>query len=275
MNPCGLLIVAGFFLAADPPKDLKLDDVARLQGAWEFTSLEIDGKAMPQQMLGASKIEIAGNKFTSTTGDTVYKGTFTIDPVKKPKTIDMTFTEGPEKGGIALGIYEIEGDNWKICLTIANKGRPKEFATKLGSGFALETLRRQQAGGAADPVKAELAKLEGEWSMISGEANGQSVPEVMRTQFKRIVKGNETLVTSGDTTFMRATFTIDPAKKPKTIDYTLLEGPNKGAKQLGIYEFDGETLKFCFGSPGKERPTNFTAPADSGRVASVWKREKK
>ena len=230
---------------------------------------------MPEQAIAGSKLEIAGNKFTSTTGDVVYKGTYKLDATQKPKTIDLMFTEGPEKGTTALGIYELNGDTWRICLTVTAKERPKEFATKSGSGLALKTLKRKKSGDHSDAIKAELAKFAGEWSMVSGEINGQAVPDQMRTQFKRIATGDETHVMLGESTFMRAKFTVDPAKKPKTIDYTMLEGPSKGQKQLGIYEFDGENLKFCFASPGKERPTEFASPDGSGRVASVWKKAKK
>ena len=276
MNTSAFLVLCGLLVTApQPAKNPKqLDDVVGLQGVWEFTSLEIDGNKMPQQMLLGSKIEVDGNKFTTKTGATAYKGTFKIDTAQKPKTIDLTFTEGPEKGNTSLGIYELEGDQWKICLTIGAKERPKEFATKVDSGLALETLQRKKAAN-ADGAKAELAKLGGEWSMVSGEINGQPMPEEMRKQFKRIVMDDETTVMNGDQVFMRAKFTIDPAKSPKTIDYTQLEGPTKGAKQLGIYELTGDTIKFCFASPGKDRPTDFTAPAGSGRTSSTWKREKK
>jgi uncharacterized protein (TIGR03067 family) len=270
-----LVIALGLSAIPEPPKAGMLDDAIALQGTWGYATLELDGKAIPEQAIGGSKLEIAGNKFTSTTGDVVYKGTFKLDTAQKPKTIDLTFTEGPEKGNTALGIYELNGDTWRICLTVTAKERPKEFATKSGSGLALETLKRKKAGDPADAIKAELAKFVGEWSMVSGEIDGQSVPDAMRGQFKRVATGDETLVTLGESVFMRAKFTVDPAKKPKTIDYTLLEGPNKGAKQLGIYEFDGDNLKFCFAQPGKERPTDFKSPAGSGRVASVWKKAKK
>jgi hypothetical protein len=41
----------------------------------------------------------------------------------------------------------------------------------------------------------------------------------------------------------------------------------------GIYEVDGDTTKFCYAE--KERPTDFTTAAGSGRTLSTWKRDKK
>jgi uncharacterized protein (TIGR03067 family) len=129
--------------------------------------------------------------------------------------------------------------------------------------------------GVAQDAKKEMALLEGEWAMESGEIDGQSMPDEMRKTAKRVVKDGETTVTIGGQLFMKAKFTIDPAKKPKTIDYTMTGGPTEGKTQLGIYELDGDTVKFCFAAPGKDRPTDFTTKAGSGRTLSVWKRAKK
>jgi len=141
-------------------------------------------------------------------------------------------------------------------------------------GIALVLLALAGSGVAQD-AKKEMAQLEGEWTMVSGEIDGQSMPEEMRKTARRVVKDGETTVTIGDRLFMKAKFTVDPAKKPKTIDYTMTGGPTEGKTQLGIYELDGDTVKFCFSAPGKDRPTDFTTKEGSGRTLSVWKRAKK
>jgi uncharacterized protein (TIGR03067 family) len=126
-----------------------------------------------------------------------------------------------------------------------------------------------------DAAKAEMARLEGEWSMVSGEIDRQPLPEEMVKTAKRVAKDGETTVTIGGQLFMKAKFTVDPTKKPKAIDYEFTGGPTKGKKQLGIYELDGDTAKFCFASPGQDRPTDFTTKEGSGRTLSVWKRSAK
>ena len=123
-------------------------------------------------------------------------------------------------------------------------------------------------------TRKDLAALQGEWSMVSGSADGQSMPPEMVKQMKRVCKGDESTTTMGGQVFMKATITIDPTKKPKTIDYQMTEGFTKGKKQLGIYELDGDTFKSCFSAAGAERPTDFTSKPGDGRTLSVWRREK-
>src|SRR6516225_4811693 len=92
-----------------------------------------------------------------------------------------------------------------------------------------------------DAARKELEKHQGEWSMVSGEREATALPDDFVKMGKRVVKGDESTVTFGERLFMKAKITLDATKKPKTIDYTVLEGPNKGLVQLGIYELDGDT----------------------------------
>ncbi len=128
---------------------------------------------------------------------------------------------------------------------------------------------------AQDAVKKEMTLLDGDWTMVSGTANGQAMPKEMVKGGKRVAKDGETTITMGGQLYFKAKFKIDPAKKPKTIDYAMTEGPTKGKTHLGIYELDGDTVKFCFAAPGKDRPTKLESKEGSETTLSVWKREKK
>jgi uncharacterized protein (TIGR03067 family) len=125
-----------------------------------------------------------------------------------------------------------------------------------------------------EAVKKDMAQLQGEWSMVSGSADGQPMPAQMLKQMKRICKGDETTTTMAGQLFFKAKITIDPSKNLKTIDYQMTDGLTKGKKQLGIYEVEGDTFRSCFGKPGAQRPTDFTSKPGDGRTLSVWKREK-
>jgi uncharacterized protein (TIGR03067 family) len=142
-----LVVAVGLSLAADEGKKEPLDrEYARFEGSWQVVSLEIGGMKMPEKGLKDARLVIKGKEFTMKDKIAAYRGTFSIDISKKPKTIDMKFTEGPEKGNNSYGIYELDGDNFKLCLTITGKNRPTEFAAKPKSGHGLEVLKREKRG---------------------------------------------------------------------------------------------------------------------------------
>jgi uncharacterized protein (TIGR03067 family) len=58
------------------------------------------------------------------------------------------------------------------------------------------------------------------------------------------------------------------------MDVKPVEGQNQGKTLLAIYELEGDDLKICFVESTKDRPTEFSADKDSGRVLHVYKRGK-
>ncbi len=86
----------------------------------------------------------------------------------------------------------------------------------------------------------------------------------------RTTSGSELTAMMGTQVYFKARIGLDPAASPKTIDYRMTAGPTHGAVQLGIYEFRGDTLRFCFGPPNGRRPGEFTTVAGDGRTLSAW-----
>jgi uncharacterized protein (TIGR03067 family) len=125
------------------------------------------------------------------------------------------------------------------------------------------------------PAADDRAGLQGEWRMVSGIADGFTMPDAMAHNFQRVCRDNVLTVTNGEQLVMKAKITLDPSKTPKTIDYEVIDGPTKGKTHLGIYELDGETFKSCFAAPGEDRPTDFTSKSGDRRTASEWKKTKK
>jgi uncharacterized protein (TIGR03067 family) len=77
---------------------------------------------------------------------------------------------------------------------------------------------------------------------------------------------------------IEGTYQIDPTKKPQTIDFTPLKGGRaeaQGKPQLGIYELDGDTFRYCVAYSGNPRPTEFTTnKPNGGQALQAYVREK-
>ena len=118
-------------------------DLEKLQGVWTIVSLEMDGKAVPASAIGKARITIEGDRFVSSGMGATYEGKVEIDESATPRTFDVKFDAGPEKGNTSYAIYELDGDTWRLCLTTRGSTRPKKFATEPGTGVALEILKRE------------------------------------------------------------------------------------------------------------------------------------
>ncbi len=133
---------AGFALAADAPKKdaLVKKELELLQGNWIVASADRDGK--PDPAFKDAQVTVAGNQATRKAKDATIRVTLQIDPTAKLKTIDATYTEGPDKGKTLQGIYAIEKDTWRLCYAATGKPRPTEFSSKPGSGHLLLVFKR-------------------------------------------------------------------------------------------------------------------------------------
>jgi uncharacterized protein (TIGR03067 family) len=143
----GLLVVAAGLLAAAPAPDRDAaakEELKKLEGAWAAVSATVDGKEVPADELKKIQVVVKGDTYSVLAeGAEAAGGTLSIDPTKSPKTIDATTTKGPNKGKSELGIYELDGDTLKMCFGPVGKGqRPKEFASKQGSGAELSVYKR-------------------------------------------------------------------------------------------------------------------------------------
>ena len=244
-------------------------DIETLQGAWNIVSLEMDGQSMPS---GEASIVVKGSRFTTAAMGAEYSGMLEVDETSSPKSFNLNFEMGPEKGNTSYGIYQLDGDTWKICMTLRGGARPREFATKAGSGLALETLKRAGKGKAKAPA-GELSgepapELAGEWSMVSAVMSGNPLnPEYVKVG-RRIATASELEVKIGSQTTLKAAYAVDRSTTPRQIDYRLPDG----RVQAGIWEFDGTQLKTCVASPGRPRPEALESTAGDGRIFSVWTR---
>jgi uncharacterized protein (TIGR03067 family) len=134
-------LVLSFTLSARSSEDKDGDAV---QATWVPTAAELGGMKLPEDLIKTIKLVVKDDTYTVTVGTNVDKGTVKRNPSAKPKEMDITGTEGPNKGKTILAIYEQTGDTMRVCYDLSGKGRPKEFKTSEGTQLFLITYKREK-----------------------------------------------------------------------------------------------------------------------------------
>jgi uncharacterized protein (TIGR03067 family) len=119
------------------------DELKRLQGSWKVVALEVEGQILPASSFAGARIVVNSDEFSALNMGAPYAGTLTLDAASDPKKFALLFRDGPHSGKTSLGIYELNGNQWKFCLGFAGSDCPEKFVTTRGSGHALETLERE------------------------------------------------------------------------------------------------------------------------------------
>ena len=129
-----------------------------------------------------------------------------------------------------------------------------------------------------DKDKLDPEKLVGTYTYVSGERNGDKVPE------DNLKKG--TVVITKDTITLKSEqgsfvikYKLDAKKTPATLEMEIKEAPKEaadavGSKTGGIISMKGEEVKLCYAAMGGETPKEFAAKKDSGNHYFVLKKKK-
>lgn len=130
-------------LATSAAADKVKKEQEALQGTWTAESVEANGEK--PEGAQALVVIVKDDKMSFKLKDQQFTvATVKLDPSLEPKLIDLTFTEGGPKGQTWEGIYVLEGDAFKFCISLIEKQRPSEFATKADSNAALIVLKREK-----------------------------------------------------------------------------------------------------------------------------------
>jgi RNA polymerase sigma factor (sigma-70 family) len=148
--------------AKQPDEKKPASDQELLQGTWVAVAAESNGRARPDTVQQGFRLRIEGNRFTMGQELALHfpHGTFTLDPTRQPKAIDLTQTYGlPQEKPVRVpGIYELDGTALRICLSYSGGKRPTDFTTAPGSDREMFVFKRP---GAAKPQKEYFATRKG------------------------------------------------------------------------------------------------------------------
>jgi uncharacterized protein (TIGR03067 family) len=187
-----------------------------------------------------------------------------------------------------------EADAGKIARLIKQLGdedfAKRESASKELEAIgepALDTLRKAASDGdpevrrraglviqaiAGQITKRELEKLQGTWSLVSYETDGQQIKGEDRGHLFTF-KGDRWSLQVGGQVFQAGTVQrVEGKVKPQGIDLLITEGSNIGGTAFSIFAVEGDSLKYL--NCGAPRATEFATKPGDGRHYLTFRRTK-
>jgi uncharacterized protein (TIGR03067 family) len=152
MRPLVLTVLTVGLILSRPAlseeKDAAKADQQKMQGTWQTLKAQIGGMDLPDDVVRNLKIVVKGNTMTVVGVPDIIQqygeGTFLLDPSTKPKSIDFKVLKGDKKGDGPEGIYDLNGDDLRLCFQLVGKDRPTEFVTKEGQNRGMLVLKREK-----------------------------------------------------------------------------------------------------------------------------------
>jgi uncharacterized protein (TIGR03067 family) len=140
----GIVLILFVLSVAAVARSADAKDRDAMNGTWLPVTAELGGKMFPDEVRKSIKLVIKDSKYTVTVGKGVDQGDLKLHPEAKPKKMDITGTEGPNKGKTIPAIYELDGDTLRICYDLSGKAHPTEFKTTEASKLYLVTYKREK-----------------------------------------------------------------------------------------------------------------------------------
>jgi uncharacterized protein (TIGR03067 family) len=134
------LMLAGLVAAAEARgggENTGGDEAKQIGGTWRMVSGEKGGQPAPERDARAMTVVITADSLTFRRGDQRQELKLSIDPAASPKEITLTAPDGT----VRPGIYDVDGDRLKLCLSGTDQ-RPKDFTPTQGTRNALMVLER-------------------------------------------------------------------------------------------------------------------------------------
>lgn len=150
------VLTFGTVAFADPPAAAPASDLDKLQDYWKPLQCDFEGKPqMPTEVMKQVTVVFDKSEYHLYFKDTkigadgkavvfrLAKAIVTLDTATAPKSITFEFADGPLKGKKCHGIYEVSGNQLKLCYGSADSPKPTRFESPAKSGYFLETWARQ------------------------------------------------------------------------------------------------------------------------------------
>jgi uncharacterized protein (TIGR03067 family) len=125
------------------------------------------------------------------------------------------------------------------------------------------------------PSAAELPKLAGTWSIVSGERNGQRLPDERVAGLRVTITADTiTVFDRGNKPFFVVRYKLNTAVTPNEINMEMTDGPYRGAVAQGVVTMDSaEQMRLIYSTGSQGRPREFrTVPGGTTATLFILKR---
>jgi uncharacterized protein (TIGR03067 family) len=135
MHPVAVAVAVLTVLPSGGPAGFKRE----AQGEWVAAAAEWAGKPVPAEVAQRIKVTVGPASVTvsplihedgkfDTRGEPI-EFRYRLDPAAKPKAIDLTLKGDGGTEQTQLGIYALDGGQFKLCWQHDGRGRPMAFKT--------------------------------------------------------------------------------------------------------------------------------------------------
>ena len=258
------------FLAGKNAVPSARNDDSNIQGTWRVILSEDSGRTPPSEALGEIRFVFKKDKVMMESGGRKQESTYTLDWSTSPKSIDLT-SNGEKK----LGIYDLQGDTLRLCISENTDDRPTAFDSQPDSVNDLVlTLKRMSPEHSYDKANSttkdktsnDCDSIEGTYSMILAANSRRTPPPEALRNIRFVITKDKVIVESGGRK-QETSYKLNPSTNPKSIDLT-----RDGHTKPGIFDFQGDTLRICTSKNTDVRPTVFDSPPESGNDLLTLKR---
>ena len=130
--------------AAAPDAAAVKKEQEKLQGVWAAQEVTIGGQELPKELTKTIRLTLKGDRYeVPTPNNMLDKGVVILDPTTTPRSMSIKGEEGPNKGKTMLAIYELNGDELKVCYDIKGEKTPASFTPDSNSQLLLIRYKRE------------------------------------------------------------------------------------------------------------------------------------
>lgn len=118
------------------------EELKKLSGTYTLVRGEAAGKPIAPEIVRTAKLTLTGDRHVVQLGEETIRGTHTVNPLEKPRSIDATDTTGRFAGKSVKGIYKFEDETFTVAFAPPNEPRPIDFITKDKPGHLMHVWKR-------------------------------------------------------------------------------------------------------------------------------------